>query len=247
MNQDEVKSILDKYTDHKEYTVIFSGKASKKVDGLYHPDTKEIIIHNKNFQNENSLIYTALHELAHHIDNMENGIVQRNAHGGQWPTILHELIEKAIENQDFIPIDPEKVSNAVRANNMQTKYLKEFGKVCIQLMDHCMTRDYPFEDIYLRVLKMKKGEVLKAMKVFGLDISEEIGPDMAKKVAQIKNPAEREEAIKSGEVPTNTPSKKEMDEYAYLEAEKKKLVKTISKAESRLAEIELALEGKNDN
>ena len=52
MNQDQLKTKLDEYTENKDFTVIFSGKTSKKVDGLYHPEKQEIIIHNKNGLNE---------------------------------------------------------------------------------------------------------------------------------------------------------------------------------------------------
>ena len=68
MNQDQVKSLLLRLDrDAEEFSVTFSGKKSKKVDGLYKPDGREIIIHNENFANDNALIYTAIHEFAHHL------------------------------------------------------------------------------------------------------------------------------------------------------------------------------------
>ena len=102
MNQDQLKLKLDEYTDHKDFQIIFSGKHSKKVDGLYHPEKQEIIIHNKNFSEENGLMYTALHELAHHIDFSDNrGKTTRNAHGGEFRAIFHSLLSKAIEMGDY--------------------------------------------------------------------------------------------------------------------------------------------------
>jgi Zn-dependent peptidase ImmA (M78 family) len=66
MNQDQVKEKLLKLHDCTEdFIVIFSGKKSKKVNGLYKPDKREIIIHNRNLDNDNLLLYTAIHELAH--------------------------------------------------------------------------------------------------------------------------------------------------------------------------------------
>jgi len=62
MNQDQVKELLltlDKNVP--DFSVIFSGKMSGKVDGLYYPDRREIIIHNKNFEEDGQLIYTAIH------------------------------------------------------------------------------------------------------------------------------------------------------------------------------------------
>ena len=46
MNQTQVKELLLQLKeDVEEFSVIFSGKKSKKVDGLYKPDSREIIIH----------------------------------------------------------------------------------------------------------------------------------------------------------------------------------------------------------
>ncbi|MDR0601298.1 MAG: hypothetical protein LBG42_02855, partial [Treponema sp.] len=73
MNQDQVKAKLLAIEDAPlEFSLVFSGKSSKKVNGLYKPESREIIIHNKNFtaeggQNENLLLYTAIHEYAHHL------------------------------------------------------------------------------------------------------------------------------------------------------------------------------------
>ena len=59
MNQTQVKDILLRLKDDvQEFTVIFSGKKSTKVDGLYKPLTREIIIHNKNTEDENAIVYT---------------------------------------------------------------------------------------------------------------------------------------------------------------------------------------------
>ena len=55
MNQDTVKDILLQIADTElEFSVTFTGKTSKKVNGLYNPDTHEIILHNKNFKYSNN-------------------------------------------------------------------------------------------------------------------------------------------------------------------------------------------------
>jgi hypothetical protein len=57
MNQDQVKTKLLSIADAPmEFTVIFSGKKSKKVNGLYKPDSREIILHNKNFGDDENLL-----------------------------------------------------------------------------------------------------------------------------------------------------------------------------------------------
>lgn len=247
MNQDQVKEILDKYTEKKDFTVIFSGKMSRKVNGLYHPDTHEIIIHNKNFTGDNEMMYTAFHELAHHIDFKKSAAkTTRNAHGGEWPGIFKGILEKALKNGDFKSIDPEKIAEVVRMNNMRTKNLKIFGKNLIILKDYCQTRQYPFEDVVTRILHIKKEEAKRIMKVFARDISEDIGPDLAKRVAEIRDPLERRKAEESGEVPVKSHPKEELDEYAQLAKEKKSLEKALEKYSRRLEEVNLALEGKDE-
>lgn len=68
MNQENVKQkLLQLEKVDTDFTVTFSDRKSKKVDGLYYPDRREIIIHNQNFVDENQLMYTAIHEYAHHI------------------------------------------------------------------------------------------------------------------------------------------------------------------------------------
>ncbi|MGP1510875.1 MAG: hypothetical protein ACTTIU_10140, partial [Treponema lecithinolyticum] len=67
MNCEQVKNILLSIENTDlDFEMIFSGKESKKVNGLYKPETREIILHNKNFKTDNQLVYTAIHEYTHH-------------------------------------------------------------------------------------------------------------------------------------------------------------------------------------
>ena len=97
MNQTQVKDILLQLKDDvQEFTVIFSGKKSTKVDGLYKPLTREIIIHNKNTEDENAIVYTSIHEFAHHVHVSSSVVpVSRRAHTKEFWAILHSLMEKA--------------------------------------------------------------------------------------------------------------------------------------------------------
>jgi hypothetical protein len=248
MNQDQLKDKLDGYTEYKDYIVIFSGKSSKKVDGLYQIGKKEIIIHNKNHETDKKLMYTALHELAHHIDFTENPDDKstRNAHGGHFPKIFNDLIKQAIEKGDYENLDNEWVTAAVQENRMYGKQLHNLGRSLISLLDSCQKNNYSFEDVVERILHMKKGSAKDIMSIYVMDIAGEgdIGGDFAKKLAKIKDPVAREEAKKSGELPENKGSDKEFDETARLEHEKRRLEKNIEKLHEKLEEINLQLEGK---
>ena len=107
MNQDKVKEILLSLRDTSlEFSVTFTGKESKKVNGLYKPDTKEILIHNKNFKNDNQLVYTAIHEYAHHLECEKNGGKSSGAGATQilfGPVFI--LCWKKRKKKEFTPSD----------------------------------------------------------------------------------------------------------------------------------------------
>ena len=77
-------------------SVVFSGKQSKKVNGLYKPESREILIHNRNFKGDNALVYTAIHEFAHHIQFTKGeGKVSIKAHTNVFWNIFHNLLVQA--------------------------------------------------------------------------------------------------------------------------------------------------------
>lgn len=201
MNQDQLKLKLDEYTEHQDFSVIFSGKSSKKIDGLYHPEKQEIIIHNKNFTTDGQLMYTALHELSHHIDFVTNrGKTTRNAHGGEFRSIFHGLLEKAVIDGDYEELSDPFLDKVIEINKEHTVFLKKFGKALIDLLDLCQKDHFSFEDVVERKLSMKPGWAKDIMRVYAMDISEEIGGEFSKKVAKIKDPIERKEAEEKGEI-----------------------------------------------
>ena len=72
MTNERIKEILlDIYSCDIDFTVTQTGKESKRVNGFYKPDTHEIFLHNKNFTNDNQLIYTAVHEYTPHLLTIE--------------------------------------------------------------------------------------------------------------------------------------------------------------------------------
>jgi hypothetical protein len=97
MNQEQVMQKLLQLDDTVEdFIVTLSGKASSKVDGLYKPETREIIIHNKNHTGDNALMYTAIHEFAHHIQFTTSAApVSARSHTNHFYSILHKLLGKA--------------------------------------------------------------------------------------------------------------------------------------------------------
>ncbi len=106
MNQDRVKEILSELGSNvDEFTVIFTGKESSKVDGLYNRETCEILIHNRNFKDDNSLIYTAIHEFAHHIQFTQVDPDRNSrAHTVSFWNTFHQLLDSAENKGHYVNI-----------------------------------------------------------------------------------------------------------------------------------------------
>ena len=85
--------------------------------GLYKPDSREIIIHNKNFKNDNEMMYTAIHEYAHHLQftTAATPISVRTHTTAFWNllhTLLFEAEEKGIYTNPFESIEEFRHAHA---------------------------------------------------------------------------------------------------------------------------------------
>ena len=259
MNQDRVKEILLAIEDDvPEFEVIFSGKESKRVDGLYKPETKEIIIHNKNFTGDNALLYTAIHEYAHHVHfSRYPDEVTRRAHTNRFWDLFHGLLsiaEKKGLYENVFEKDPafKTLTERIRKDYLSRNgsLMKEFGRTLIEAMDLCREKHAVFEDYAERVLGMTRGSARTLMKVYALDVDEKLGYENMKVVAGIRNPSERKEAavsFREGKTPPQV--RQEIKEsrpepeitVGRLQAEKRRLEKNISNLSEKLENVERQL------
>ena len=213
MNQEQVKSLLQKLDDNcPEYSLVFSGKQSKRVNGLYKPDTGVIIIHNRNFESDNDLIYTAIHEFAHHIHFTSAALpVSNRSHTNAFWDIFHRLLERAEAegvyhnifevNEDFIALTGEIKNDFIKTNG---RLMKDLGSILIKAQKLCEKTHTRLDDYVDRVLGIPRISARVLMKISALDIDPAIGIDNMKTVAQVKDPAERkkvEEDFISGKSP----------------------------------------------
>ena len=162
MNQDQVKErLLELEGNIEEFSVIFSGKTSKKVHGLYHPDTREIIIHNRNFESDNELLYTAIHEFAHHIHfTRSEKPVSNRAHTTEFRSIFHRLLQKAEEKGIYQNQIDSNAELKTMADEIRQKYIrvngelmKDFGQALMEAEKLCKKHHARFEDFVERVCK----------------------------------------------------------------------------------------------
>jgi hypothetical protein len=259
MNQDQVKKTLLSIADAPmEFTVIFSGKKSKKVNGLYKPDTREIIIHNRNFSDDNLLLYTAIHEYAHHLHACSlGGSLPSRSHTTEFWAILHGLLEKAEAGGSYKNVfaaSPElsALTKTIRENYLlqNGSLVKELGALLLKAGELCDTIGARFEDYIDRVLCIPRLAAKTFIKMFEYDLNPSLGSDNMRFLTGIKNGEDRraaEQSLLAGKSPDAVKREAakrpaEEDPRLRLEKEKLRLERTISSLTRRLDEVERELE-----
>ncbi len=267
MDNEKIKDmLLDLAESSLEFTVTMTGKESKRVNGLYKPETREILLHNKNFKTDNQLIYTAIHEYTHHLLNEEEII----ANGGKEPphkgrvhtnafwAKFHSLLEVA-EQKGYYKIDlatvPELDSLTKEIKEQYIvpngKLMLEFGRKLAQAHTLCEENSIRYEDYLDRVLQLPRNTAKTVAAIGTLpDSDAELGFDNMKLMASIKKPDERAkatDALKNGKSPDSVIAmmKKKaqtVDPRTKLEKERDRLTKTIAELTTRLEYVEESLE-----
>jgi len=263
MNQDKVREKLLAIEDAPlEFTLVFSGKKSKKVNGLYKPATREIIIHNRNFQNDdtglNLMLYTAIHEYAHHLHACSRGgTLSPRAHNSDFWAIFHALLEKAEAKKiykDVFAVSPEllKLTELIRSKYLKNngELVKEMGKHLRKAHDLCFGIGVRFEDYVDRMLRIPRAAANTAIRMFEYDIAPEVGADNMRFLAGIRDSDKRktaQAALIKGKSPDSVKvqlrggKKEEEDHAAILEKEKERLERTIASLNKRLDEVKKEL------
>jgi len=265
MNQDAVKEKLLLIQDAPlEFSLVFSGKKSKKVNGLYKPNTREIILHNRNFKTDdtgnNLLLYTAIHEYAHHLHACRRGgTLSPRAHNSEFWAIFHDLLEKAEAKKiytDVFTASPEllKLTDVIRNKYLKNngELVKEMGKLLLTAHDLCFKIGVRFEDYVDRMLRIPRAAANMSMRMFEYDIATEIGADNMRFVAGIRGAEERkaaETALIKGKSPDTVKiqvrgKEEEKDPLEMLEKEKTRLEKTIAALNKRLEEVKREMKEK---
>jgi hypothetical protein len=258
MNQDRAKEILLSVEDAPlDFTVVFSGKRSKKVNGLYKPDSREILIHNRNFDDDNLLLYTALHEYAHHLHCCaRGGKLSVRSHTAEFWAILHGLLQKAEDKGAYRNVFADAPELDALTETIRKKCLyedgalvKELGKLLMEASGVCKKIGARFEDYVDRVLRIPRLAAKTAMKIYQYNVNPSMGADNMKIVAGIANADTREQAagaLLAGRSPDEVKARivhpePPVDDHARLAKEKVRLERTIAALSKRLEEVEAAL------
>jgi prefoldin subunit 5 len=263
VNQEQVKERLQKlHRSTIDYAVIFSGKKSGKANGHYIPGRLEIIIHNLNFvdgdgkQLEDKLMYTAIHELTHHILMTEQGQKSRRTHNQQFWETFNDLTDRAEAMglyKTVISEDTQKLITEARDISRQIAELqRKLGAVLIALNESCEKDGLRFEDMVERKTQISKETekvCISASRMGDLGL----GADIQEAAAKEKDEEKRAAIIDAGRKGKSVIQAKkaavppvERDETSSLIKEKRRLERTIESLTHRLEEIEENLKSRGE-
>lgn len=259
MNQDQVKEILLRSAEAQtDFSLVFSGKESSLVNGLYKPRSREIVLHNRNFSSDDQLVYTALHEYAHHLHCERKGFsVSGRAHTNEFWGIFHDLLVSA-EAKGFYrsPFDSEpefiELTRRIRETCIEEngKVMLEFGRLLIEAQGLCERWKTRFEDYLDRALGIPRVTAGAAAKAAGYGIDPSLGWDAMKMAAGIRDPGLRSEAIaslKAGMSPAAvrakiSPTRPPEDGEERLLRDRARIERSIARLHEELEEIDKRLE-----
>ncbi len=261
MNQDQVKEILLQIkSEVPDFQVIFSGKERRKVDGLYKPDTQEIIIHNKNFKESHSLIFTAVHEFAHHILFHEEGWNVSKSHNTHFWNTFYDLLDEAEKKGLWIdPLKKEeellkKIKEVQDSLSGVTKKEKDVGRDFIKVVELALNCGVEVNHICRRYLRMKPATMKHYVMLFVTNISSDLSPDASLEVSRIKN-LEKRELLQASLTEGRTISQakesilgrveteeSERDQIADMWQQIARLEKEVTKREHRIEELKAQIE-----
>ena len=258
VSNDQIHRILlSLRASEHDFTVILSGKKSRKVHGLYKPESREIIIHNKNFKNDNEMMYTAIHEYAHHIQFTTSARpVSVRTHTIAFWNLLHTLLfeaeEKGIYKNPFEAIDEFRALTRQIKDKFLTASgaaMKELGKLLIQAHGLCEKHGTSFSDYLDRVLTLPRTSASVIMKAHTLDLDPAVGFENMRTLAAIRDETARDAAqleLRAGHSPDMVKSRygtarAPKDPREALQAERERLEKGIDRMKKQLKEIEKRL------
>jgi predicted nucleic acid-binding Zn-ribbon protein len=254
MTPEQVKENLLKLHECAEgFTLEFSGRKNRRVNGQYDPADVKIIINNRNFEEgeagDNLLFYTAMHELAHHIQHTEHHQHGSRCHTKLFYSILDGLADKAEKAGLYrYDADPEikKLTDEAAMISAQIAALqRKLGGVLNKLHGACLRKGVRYEDVVKRKVRLSARTERKLQKIAALRLPDGVGFEQQEVIAGAKNDESRQamlQAVEEGKSvaqvkQAGSGTKKEPDELGALVREKDRINATIVSLTRRLAAV----------
>ncbi len=254
MINEEIKETLKKlYNCNNDFTVTQTGKKSPKVNGLYKPATKEIFIHNRNFNTDNELIFTAIHEFTHHILTTEKNMKSSKSHTSLFWATFYNLIDKAESLGIYSRKRSEETEKLIKEISDIQKQLietqKNLGKVITKLYKSCIDNGERIEDVIEHDCQITRKKAKELMQMASKQ--NETSDEMTKAIESAKDEQQKKAAIKAAEegktldqvktIAKATPCDDGLDTPSQLIKEKNRLERTIERLNDRLIQVEETL------
>jgi hypothetical protein len=255
MNQEQISRALRSLRrTEADFTVILSGKKSGKVNGLYKPESREIILHNKNFKGDNELMYTAIHEYAHHIQFTSSAApisvrTHTTAFWSLFHTLLFEAEEKRVYANPYDGIEEFRLLTREIKDKFITasgSLMKDLGRLLIRAHELCEEHGASFSDYLDRILGLPRTSAQAIMKAKTYDLDPRIGFENMRSLAGMRDEGERtaaQEALMNGKSPDMVKERfssrgKPVEAREILIAERGKIERTITRLKAKLSEID---------
>jgi hypothetical protein len=265
------KFLLSLETPALDLELVQSGKESSKVNALYKPRERTIILHNRNeaMQDEVRLLREAIHQYAHHLmvygshaspvplpDPKEE--ISRH-HGSRFNACYYRLLAVAGEKDSRLTSPPwRKDPEAVRlTDKVKGTLLPRYGALVLELgrsysevQELCTRKGYSFEQWLEEEAGTDPAEARRMMRLDKENISPGSGYDAMKVLLKIpkEHRQEAEKKVESGgaaprsvEALFTTPVRNTEGEVERLQKEKKQLEQRIEKMRLRLEGLQRRL------
>ena len=200
--------------------------------------------------NDNALIYTAIHEFAHHIQfTHTHSPLSARYHTAQFFNIFHSLLFQAEKQgiyQNIFATLPEfqELTHKIKQDflSVHGSLIQELGQVLLKALELCNKHHVDFNDYVDRVLKIRHSNAHFFIKLSQMNIDPKMGYENMKTLSSIKDETQRkqaETALKTDHSPdmlrahfiTKTEDKNPVE---VLQKEEQRIEKTIASLSARL-------------
>jgi hypothetical protein len=254
MTPEQVREhLLQLHDCTEDFLLLFSGKKNRRRNGAYFPAAGEIVIENRNFEGEgagdNRLFYTAMHELAHHIQFTEHGQKGIRSHTKLFYSILDGLADKAEElglyQFDAEPEIKKLIGEAAKISAEIAALQRELGAALNKLHGVCLRKGVRYEDVLKRKVRLSDRTDKKLQKIAMANLPEDAGFEIQEIIAGAKNAGQREAMLQVAADGKSAAQVKQAgagewekpDELEALVKEKERINKTIGNLTRRLKDI----------
>jgi hypothetical protein len=220
----------------------------RNTNGQYLPYTRSIVINNRKgqFANGNLIMYTGVHELAHHVCMADKGDTSTRPHNKLFWGVFHNLLEGAEaagyyrRNTDA---EIEEAAGRARGVDRQIAALRrELGNMLIDIQGLCLDRGVRYEDVIERDIGLSRATwkaVVKESALSAFPEAADMGQDAQALAVKRDGPCLAE--IMRGVLAKKSivqigmgPEPRAVDPLTALEIEKEEIDKRIKSLQGRL-------------